>query len=90
MEKWKVGNWLKIRELLRLGLTASHPACQLAWLLFSILKAELGQILFALSPLSLSLSGCRGQRRSLNIYVSAPFYEKYFAIAAQVFCFYYY
>lgn len=56
MEKWKVGNWLKIRELLRLGLTASQPACQLAWLLFSILKAELGQMLFALSPLSLSLS----------------------------------
>lgn len=76
-----MGNWLKIRELLRLGLTAS----QLAWLLFSILKAELGQMLFALS-----LSGCRGQCRSLNIYVSAPFYEKYFAIAAQVFCFYYY
>lgn len=45
MEMWKVGNWLKIRELLRLGLTA----CQLAWLLFSILKAELGQMLFALS-----------------------------------------
>lgn len=50
-ENGKVGNWLKIRELLRLGLTA----CQLAWLLFSILKAELGQMLFAFSPLSLSL-----------------------------------
>lgn len=37
-----------------------------------------------------SLSRYRGQCRSLNIYVSAPFYEKYFAIAAQVFCFYYY
>lgn len=51
-----MGNWLKIRELLRLGLTASQPACQLAWLLFSILKEELGQMLFALSPVSLSLS----------------------------------